>query len=156
MTTIVLDVDATTPWGNISSGMRAFKDARHRQSEALVFMADRHARAGRLDEARRTYALAAAPELELAREIGLDGTQPQLRSLFSMSAVTCFARAGLWNEAIRASHEFLARPELLASPDELHALLDDVTRVITASDDVVLIDDDATSGTGRHLEVKIP
>jgi hypothetical protein len=95
----------------------AFEDARHRQSEELVFMADRHARAGRLDEARSTYGLAAAPELELALEIGDDGSQPQLRSLFSVSAVTCLVRAGLWDEAIRAAHGFLARPELLATPN---------------------------------------
>lgn len=36
----------------------AFGDARHRQSEALVFTADRLARAGSLDDARRTYGLA--------------------------------------------------------------------------------------------------
>lgn len=106
----------------------AFEDARHRKSEELVFAADRHARAGRLDEARRAYALAAAPELELAREIGLDGTQPQLRSLFSTSAVTCLVRAGLWDQAIRAAHELLARPELLATSHELEALLDDALR----------------------------
>jgi hypothetical protein len=107
---------------------RAFEDARHRESEALVFTADRHLRAGRHDEARRSYALAAAPELELAREIGLDGSQPQLRSLFSTSAVTCLIRAGLWEQAMRAAHEFLARPELLATSSELEALLDDAQR----------------------------
>lgn len=106
----------------------AFEDPRHRESEALAFTADRHARAGRLDEARRTYALAADPELELAREIGRDGSQPQLRSLFSTSAVTCLVRAGLWDRAIREAHDFLARPELLATPDDLEALLDDALR----------------------------
>jgi len=106
----------------------AFEDARHRRSEELVFMADRHLRAGKEDEARTTYALAAEPELELAREIGLDGSQPQLRSLFSSSAVTCLIRAGLWDRAIRAAHEFLAQPDLLASPTDLEALLDDAQR----------------------------
>lgn len=106
----------------------AFEDARHRESEELVFTADRHARAGRLDEARQTYALAAAPELELAREIGTDGSQRQLRSLFATSAVTCLVRGGLWDQAIRAAHEFLARPELLSTPNELEALLDDALR----------------------------
>lgn len=106
----------------------AFEDARHRESEDLVFAADRHARAGRIDEARHSYALAASPELELAREIGTDGSQPQLRSLFATSAVTCLVRAASWDQAIRAAHEFLARPELLATPSELEALLDDALR----------------------------
>jgi hypothetical protein len=106
----------------------AFDDARHRKSEELVFAADRHARAGRLDDARHVYALAATPELELARELGLDGTQPELRLLFATSAITCLVRAGLLDEAARVAHEFLARPELLVTPSELEALLDDALR----------------------------
>ncbi len=96
----------------------AFDDPRHRKSEELVFEADRHARSGRLDEARAAYAAAAGPELDLARA----QAEPQLRGLFAISALTSFLRARRWDEAARAAHGFLAEPDLL-NPDAVDALL---------------------------------
>jgi hypothetical protein len=125
----------------------AFDDPRHRQSEELVFEADRHVRAGRLDEARRAYAQAAVPELELARGL----TDPKLRGLFASSALTCFLRARAWDDAARAAHAFLAEPDLLDSDgvDTLLSLLDDALR---SRDLFAMIGDD---GDAAPLELRL-
>lgn len=104
----------------------AFDDPRHRKSEELVFLADRHARAGNLDRARASYADAAEPELAIAREV----THVEVRSVFAVSGVTCFVRAQRWDDAIRSAHEFLGQPDKLTkeSGRELEALLDDALR----------------------------
>lgn len=100
--------------------MDAFNDPRHRESEDLVFRAERFERAGRIADARRLYGQAAGPELELARA----QHAPALRSVFALSAVTCLVRAAEWSSAKRAAYEFLARPDALTV--EVCAALEDL------------------------------
>lgn len=107
-----------------------FNDPRHRRSEELAFVADRLRRQGEHALAQARYGEAGRLELEVARGVGNDGTQRKLRSIFAISAVVYLHRGGLLSEAVRAAHEFLARPEYLQEEGvaELESSLDDALR----------------------------
>jgi hypothetical protein len=100
--------------------MDVFNDRRHRQSEELVFRAERLERSGHREDARGFYRQAAAPELELARSL----SEPTLRSVFALSAVTCLLRGGEWRAATLHAYEFLGAPTALT--DEAFAALEDL------------------------------
>lgn len=117
---MLLGVLAMTP-------AEAFNHPRHRESEDCVFRAERMARAGDTDGARKLYRTAAEAELEVAQI----QTAAQPRGVLAVSAATCFLQARCWADAMRVSHTFLAQPEALI-PDAaaaLESVLDDALRL---------------------------
>lgn len=110
-----------------------FNDPRHRRSEELAFLAERAARRGDIIFALDKYAESGRLELEIALNLGVDGTDvfsAKLRTIFAISAVTLLSRGHVWGEAIAASHLLLSRADLLLEEGthELESLLDTALR----------------------------
>lgn len=105
-----------------------FDNLDHRSSEALTFTAERAERRGDLDAARAAFAEAA--KLEELAAYNVPESEPRLRSLFAISAVSLWLKAAEWDEAARLGCSFLAAPRAL-TPDgrrELESLVDSAWR----------------------------
>jgi hypothetical protein len=101
-----------------------FDNPDHRRSEELAFAAERAERGGAIDVARTAFAEAAKLEENAAWKI--PESEPRLRSLFGISAVSLWLKAAEWDDAARAGCTFLAFPKFL-TPDgrrELESLVD--------------------------------
>ncbi len=93
----------------------------HREAEELITLAQRARRQGDIEKSIGYYAEAGSKELAVARTVDprqvLDEQTVayfcKMRTIFAISAVSCFLQARRHIEAIQAAQEFLALPELL-------------------------------------------
>lgn len=95
--------------------MTGLDDPRGPQGEALAFQAERALRAGRIDDALRLFAEAAALEESIVEDVGAD--EPRVRSVLAVSAVALWYKAGDLAKVEQLACKYMAAGTVLEGPD---------------------------------------